>query len=89
MRHKDASTLDSLTETYTRVMRQTFGQRVLGPDTPDISRIAGWHIRVIMLKIEPEASMTKVKQVLHQIYAAVANLPGMKSLRLHYDVDPA
>ena len=89
LRHKDASTLDSLTETYTRVMRQTFGQRVLGPDTPDISRIAGWHIRVIMLKIEPEASMTKVKQVLHQIYAAVANLPGMKSLRLHYDVDPA
>lgn len=89
LRHKDEKTLESLTATYAATLRQSFGHRVLGPDTPHVSRIANWHIRTLMLKIEPGASMTKVKQLLHSIYASVATIPGMKTLRLHYDVDPA
>lgn len=89
LRHKDENTLNNLSNEYAAVLRYHFGHRVLGPDSPGISRIAGMHIRTFMLKIEPEASMSKVKQLLHLIYAKVASLPGMKSLRLHYDVDPA
>lgn len=89
LRHKNEKTLEALTATYVATLRQSFRHRVLGPDTPTVSRIAGWHIRTIMLKIEPEASMSKVKQLLHRIYADIASLPGMKSLHIHYDVDPA
>lgn len=89
LRHKNEKTLEALTATYVATLRQSFRHRVLGPDTPTVSRIAGWHIRTIMLKIEPEASMSKVKQLLHRIYADVASSPGMKSLHIHYDVDPA
>lgn len=89
LRHKDEKVLKALTDNYAAILRKYFSHRVLGPDTPSVSRVAGWHIRVLMLKIEPEASMTKVKQLLHRIYADASSLPGMKALRLHYDVDPA
>lgn len=89
LRHKDENTLQALTQSYATTLRQYFGSRLLGPDTPSVSRIAGWHIRVLMLKIEPAASMPKVKNLLRRIYAASASLPGMKTLRIHYDVDPA
>jgi len=89
LRHKDENTLQTLTQSYAATLRQYFGSRLLGPDTPAVSRIAGLHIRVLMLKIEPAASMPKVKNLLRRIYAASAPLPGMKTLRIHYDVDPA
>ncbi|MCM1005375.1 MAG: primosomal protein N' [Prevotella sp.] len=89
LRHKDEKTLEAITASYGATLRQYFGTRLLGPDTPGISRIANYHIRTFMLKIEPQASMPKVKQILRAIYAQTAASPGMKTLRLHYDVDPA
>ncbi|MCM1319717.1 MAG: primosomal protein N' [Muribaculaceae bacterium] len=89
LRHKNEQTLEAITAGYAATLRQYFGSRLLGPDTPSVSRIAGYHIRTLMLKIEPQASMTKVKQILRTIYAQVAATPGMKSLHLHYDVDPS
>lgn len=89
LRHKDEKKLEAITSTYTDIMRKYFGNRLLGPDTPGVSRIAGFHIRTLMLKIEPQASMPKVKQLLRNIYAQIIMTPGMKQLKLHYDVDPA
>lgn len=89
LRHKDEKTLEAITKSYGDTLRQYFGSRLLGPDTPGISRIANYHIRTFMLKIEPQASLPKVKHILRTIYTQLADTPGMKSLRLHYDVDPA
>lgn len=88
LRHKQEQPLIDLTVKYTMEMQRVFGTRVLGPQTPSVSRIGGYHIRTLMLKIELEASMVKVKALLRQIYLSLASLPGMSSLRLHYDVDP-
>ena len=74
---------------FTLAMRKVFGDRVLGPEKPYVSRIASYYIQMIMLKMEVGVSMKKVKDIRHQIYASLANTPEMKSSQIHYDVDPS
>lgn len=88
LRHKDEHVLDRLTASYGAELKRVFGERVLGPETPYVSRVSNYYIRTFMLKIEAGASMQKVKELLRTIYVSVAALPGMKQLQLHYDVDP-
>lgn len=88
LRHRDERVLIGLTVNYTKELRRVFGSRVLGPETPYVSKISNFHIRTIMLKIEAGASMSKVKELLRAIYLNLASLPATKQLQLHYDVDP-
>ncbi|MDE6126114.1 MAG: hypothetical protein K2G30_04085 [Muribaculaceae bacterium] len=46
------------------------------------------YIRMIMLKIEPDASMAKVRELLRDTYIQLHSLPDMKSTIVYYDVDP-
>ena len=62
---------------------------MLGPEPPLVSRIAAWYLRQIMLKVEVEASMAKVKSILRTIFESLARDPRMKSSVIYYDVDPA
>lgn len=73
---------------YTKRMQHVFGRRVLGPEKPFVGRISNYHIRSLMLKVEAGASMAKVKALLRRIFEQMAAYPQMKSILLHYDVDP-
>lgn len=88
-KHKDAATVDRLAVMYAQELRKIFGERVLGPEKPFVSRVALWYLQCIMLKVESNASMKKVKDLLHQLYGRLANLPDMRSAMLYYDVDPS
>lgn len=88
LRNKDNALLSSVAGEYTRRLTDIFGQRVLGPETPSVGKVSTYHIRTVMLKIETQASMAKVKQLLRQLYIDIADFPGMKSTLLHFDVDP-
>ena len=74
---------------FTLALRKVFGDRVLGPEKPYVSRVASYYIQAIMLKMEVGVSMKKVKDILRQVYANLANTPEMKSSVIHYDVDPS
>lgn len=89
IRNKDAATADRGAVLLTMKMREIFGSRVLGPEKPFVSRVAQWYIQSIMLKIESGASMTKVKQLLRDIYVALASSPDIRTSQIYYDVDPA
>lgn len=88
-KHKDAATVDRLAVMYAQELRKIFGERVLGPEKPFVSRVALWYLQCIMLKVESNASMKKVKDLLHQLYERLAILPDMRSAVLYYDVDPS
>ncbi len=72
----------------TKALREVFGDRVLGPEKPFVSRVALWYIQSIMLKIESGASMKKVKDILRSVHARLAHVPQIKSSIIYYDVDP-
>ncbi|MBD5302063.1 MAG: primosomal protein N' [Bacteroides sp.] len=89
LRNKDASAVDRAAVVYATRLRSIFGNRVLGPEKPFVSRIALWYIQSIMLKVEAGASMKKVKDILRQLYESCAQLPDIKTSNIYYDVDPS
>lgn len=89
LKHKDESTLVEMSVRYSNLLREVFGTRVLGPEPPLVGRIQQFHIRQIVLKMENEASMHKVKKILRTIYENIIKVDSrMKSTILYYDVDP-
>lgn len=89
MKHKDNSVLNDLAVRYSNMLRQVFKERVLGPEEPMVARVKLFHIRQIVLKMENEASMIKVKGILREIYENMLNVDSrMKGVVIYYDVDP-
>ncbi|MBR0037396.1 MAG: primosomal protein N' [Bacteroidales bacterium] len=78
-----------LAEQYAATLRQSFGDRVLGPEAPGVSRVKNFFIQQILLKIEREASTVTVRQYLNAIYDAMVKAnPEMQRVVFYYDVDP-
>lgn len=88
LKNKDAANADMGAVILTKALREVFGDRVLGPEKPFVSRVALWYIQSIMLKIESGASMKKVKDILRSVHARLARVPQIKSSIIYYDVDP-
>lgn len=88
VRGRDEQLTDSAAREFASALRTTFGERVLGPGKPPVSRIQSLYIRHIMLKIENQASIQKVREGIFQCQSLVFANPAFKSLLLHYDVDP-
>lgn len=88
IKNKDAATCDAAAVMLALALREVFGARVLGPERPFVSRVNTWYLQQIMLKIEAQASMQKVKALLRQIYERIAPAQQIKSSVIYYDVDP-
>ena len=69
-------------------LRQWFGDRVLGPDKPAVSRVKTLSIRKLVLKLELGIDMPRVRQYLHLAQQQMLQDKRYSSLQLYYDVDP-
>ena len=89
LRHRDERELDETSRVYADRLRALFGTRVHGPAKPPVGRIQNMHIRQVMLKVELNASMAKVKEYLRALHAEMCrDIPAMRQTSLYYDVDP-
>ena len=88
LRHRDNDLLQHLAEEMAKVLRQTFGERVLGPDKPVVSRVQSMHIRKIIIKMEMGASPSAVRTALMQAQNYMQSIPVAANLNVYYDVDP-
>lgn len=88
LRAKDERLVDLMSNDLGRILNQTFGERVLGPTKPMVSRIQSLYIRKILLKIENQASPAKVREIIDQCHSYVLQNEKYKSVLIHYDVDP-
>lgn len=90
LKHKDNAVLNEMAVRYSNMLREVFRHRVLGPEPPMVARVQTFYIRQVVLKMENEASMPKVKAILRTIYERMLAADSrMKQILLHYDVDPA
>ncbi|MDE6012452.1 MAG: primosomal protein N', partial [Prevotella sp.] len=69
-------------------LRQWFGDRVLGPDKPAVSRVKTLSIRKIVLKLETGIDMVRVRQYLALARQQMLQDKRYSSLQIYYDVDP-
>ncbi|MDE7410536.1 MAG: primosomal protein N' [Paramuribaculum sp.] len=90
MKHRERDVIEELSIAYGRRLRELFGNRVFGPEEPPVGRIQSMFIRRIMLKVEINASMSKVKEILRGVTEEmhVRKIRGVKSAIVYYDVDP-
>ncbi|MBO7099259.1 MAG: primosomal protein N' [Bacteroidaceae bacterium] len=87
IKHRDERVLDSLARDYATLLKQIFGIRILGPDTPPISKVQMMHIRKIIIKIELTASLAEARKRLRETQRYITGLPQYKSASIYYDVD--
>ena len=89
LKHRDDSTVTEISVRYSNMLREVFGTRVLGPEATAVPKVQQMYIRQIMLKMENQASMPKVKAILRTIYEKMITVDSrMKSTVIYYDVDP-
>ena len=88
LKHRNMHLLDLMAQDMATQLRLAFGKRVLGPDRPPVSRVQKLFIRKIILKLEPNISLSRVRERLQHIQAQMLANDRFKSLTVYYDVDP-
>ena len=88
LKHKTQSRLDEAGSQLAIMMRKSFGNRVLGPEYPAISRIRNYYHKNLLLKIEQEGSITKAKIILSKIIEGMQGYSKFRSVHFIIDVDP-
>jgi primosomal protein N' (replication factor Y) len=88
IKHRDFRVIDDIAAAYGAELRRLFGNRVFGPEEPQIGKVQNLYIRKIMLKVELQASMSKIKEILRDVYVNMIKKATMKGMIIYYDVDP-
>jgi primosomal protein N' (replication factor Y) len=88
IRHRDQNILNKASDELAKRLRLQFGNRVLGPEYPMVSRIMNYYLKQIMIKIERSASQTEMKKKLMQEIMEFSKRKEFSPLRLVMDVDP-
>lgn len=89
LKHRDKIALRKLVDKYAEVLRMSLENRVLGPDEPTVAKIQNLYIMRIMIKIEPDASLKKLKDYLREVNSYMAAEKYLNNAVIYYDVDPA
>jgi len=87
LKHRDENVIESLSTDFATLLRQVFGNRVLGPNTPPISRVQLMHIRKLILKMELSAPMSAVRKRLFSLQSQILDMPAYHSAQIYYDID--
>lgn len=88
IRGRNENNVDKAAKQFAISLKQSFGERVLGPTKPPVSRIQSLYIRKILLKIENQASIQKVRDIINQHQNVILQNADIKSILIHFDVDP-
>ena len=70
------------------MLRQWFGDRVLGPDKPAVARVKSMSIRKIMLKLENGIDLRRVREYLLLGQKQILQDKQYAALQIFFDVDP-
>lgn len=88
LKHRDGVLLDHLAIEMADRLRKVFGERILGPDAPPVSRVQSLFIRKIMIKVEQNASPNKIRSAIYEVQRQIMEQPVANALTIYYDVDP-
>ncbi|MBC7565625.1 MAG: primosomal protein N' [Pedobacter sp.] len=88
IRHKDADLLNVAAQKFATELRVQLGSRVLGPEQPLVSRIRNYYIKQVIIKIDKNTSVTKVKSVLKEVILQFQSNKEYRSINFQIDVDP-
>jgi primosomal protein N' (replication factor Y) len=88
LKHKKEETVREIADIFAGLLREKLGDRVMGPDKPAVGRIQNLYIRRIMLKIETQASLHSLRNILEETKIRLLTQDRYRYFLLQYDVDP-
>ncbi|WP_410529745.1 primosomal protein N' [Tenacibaculum sp. MAR_2009_124] len=87
LKHRDYTRVDSGINWLAVALRNSFGQYVLGPSEPVVSRIRNQYIKNVTIKIPPKQSLVKTKDQIQKIRVAFEAIKDYRPIRFTVDVD--
>lgn len=88
LRHRNQMFLESQAEALRNILLTSFGERLLGPEYPFITRLRNEYRQIAMFKIPRNSSVEKVRKVLSERIDFYYRNAPQKTLRIIVDVDP-
>lgn len=88
LKHRDNTVVDAAAAALGNMLREWFGDRVLGPDKPSVPRINSLNIRKIVLKLETGIDLAKARLYLLKARSCMMQTQGFKVVQIYFDVDP-
>lgn len=88
LKHKDQNALKRASEQLASGLKEKLGKNVLGPESPPINRIQGMYIMNILIKIEREASVARIKGMINYFIDHLKQRQEYRALVIAPDVDP-
>ena len=88
LRHRNEHTAEQAAMVCASRLRAALGERVLGPDKPTIARVKTMSIRKIMIKLEPNINLPKVRTFLRQVQTEITTSRNYGALTIYFDIDP-
>ena len=87
LKYKDAYKLTSAANWLATSLRSAFGDFVLGPATPSVSRIRKLYIRTLLIKLPRNRTLKSSKTAILKIRNTFEAVPEYRSIRFIIDVD--
>ncbi|MDB5140047.1 MAG: priA [Mucilaginibacter sp.] len=89
IKHKDPEMVHNQSLYIAAELRKHFGDRVIGPEFPLVSRIRSYFIKTIMLKFEKDGvSINKAKTIIREVITQFQTTKLSKGSVVQPDVDP-
>ncbi len=89
IKHKRPEIAEETAVIFSKKLKTKLGNRVIGPSTPGISRIRGFYIQDIIIKLEKKkAIINQVKVMIKSIKSEIYQIEGLKSVRIVANIDP-
>ncbi|TXD49156.1 primosomal protein N' [Polaribacter sp. IC073] len=87
LKHKDYNKVDSGVNWLFKALHTSFGEHVLGPTAPSVSRVRNQYIKNIVIKIPPKQSLVNTKAQITKIRNTFEAVKDFRPIRFIIDVD--
>ncbi len=88
LKHRHENVVESGAIYMGSLLRQWFGDRVLGPDKPAVARVKSLSIRKLMVKLENGIDLKRVREYLRLCQKQILQDKQYAALQVYFDVDP-
>lgn len=88
LKHKDSRLLNEAAREFAIILRETQGNRVLGPEYPLVAKIKNLYIKAVLVKLEKDEKLNAHKKEILKAIDRFRGSPAYKSVRVVIDVDP-
>ncbi len=89
LKHKKPNVLNDGARLFVMLIKEKLGERVLGPAVPYISRVRGYFLLTVLVKLEKDMKLIRfAKAVILDAIQKVKAKEGLSGVRINIDVDP-